>query len=157
MDTLNTLAEVAIAFAGFSSVVVIFRRRDDGSWTQADSQRFLGMITHALHGAGLAFVPQILQHFLSSTALVWALSSLLLGISTLLHAFVATRLELSTSRPHAAMALIQGLVIFALQMANLFSWLGPPGPGLFIVGIFWHTVQAGYLFTMLVAPHSRGA
>lgn len=151
MDSLNTLAEVAIAFAGFSSVVVIFRRPSDGGWSAPEANRFTGMIVHALHAAGFAFVPQILLYFLPSDAMVWAVSSLMLGISTLLHVFVAGRLELATSRAGAIVVLISGLLIFALQLANLFSWLGPPGPGLFLVGIFWHTAQAGFLFFVLVS------
>jgi Na+-transporting NADH:ubiquinone oxidoreductase subunit NqrB len=150
MDTLNTLAQAAIALAGFASVVIVVRRRDHGHWHQADAARFTSMIVHALHGAGFAFVPQMLRYFLPTEDLLWAVSSLALGISTLLQAFIATRLELVVSRRHAAMAFFQGMAIFVLQLANLFSWLGPPGPGLFVVGVFWHTLQAGFLFFMLV-------
>jgi hypothetical protein len=150
VETLNTLAEVAIALAGFSSVVVLFRRRSDGRWDGAEANRFRGMIVHALHAAGFAFVPQILHYFLPGDAMVWAVSSLMLGVSTLLHVSIAGRLELATSRSGAFIVLISGLTIFLLQLANLFSWLGPPGPGLFLVGIFWHTAQAGFLFFVLV-------
>jgi len=155
MDTLNTMAEVAIAFAGFSAVVVIFRRRGDGAWAPADASRFNGMMVHSMHAAGFAFVPQILQHFLPGEAMIWAVSSLLLGVATLLHAFVATRLELGVSRRHAAVVFSMGIIVFALQMANLFSWLGPPGPGLFLVGVFWHTLQAGRLFFRLVSVQPK--
>jgi len=157
VEVLNTLAEVAVAFAGFSSVVIIFRRRSDGAWNDTDANRFMGMIVHALHAAGFAFVPQILQYFLPGEAMVWAVSSLLLGITTLLHVFVAGRLETATYRASAGVVLLAGLAVFMLQMANLFSWLGPPGPGLFLIGVFWHTAQAGLLFFLLVAVRPQRA
>jgi hypothetical protein len=160
MDTLNALAQVAIALAGFSAVVVIFTGGDGSDaadrWHRELGQRFTGMILHAFQAAFFAFVPQMLSHLMPNPEVVWASASLALGAATLIHAFVAYRLERRVS-PAAAFTLMGfGLVVFLLQMANLFSVFAPPGPGLYLVGVFFHVVQSGFLFFILVMTSLEG-
>ena len=39
-ELLFTVAEISVALAGFSAVVVLFKRRDSGKWRAADANRF---------------------------------------------------------------------------------------------------------------------
>ncbi len=54
MDTLLTLA-------GFSAVVVSFKKRDANTWLKLDADRFHGMILHAIL-ALLSLLPAISGH-----------------------------------------------------------------------------------------------
>ena len=55
-DVLFTVAEIAVALAGFSAVVVLFKRRDSGRWRAADADRFHGMVVHGVLHEGLDVV-----------------------------------------------------------------------------------------------------
>jgi len=61
MNTLLTLAEVAITMAGFSAVVVSFKKRDTNTWLKLDADRFHGMILHAIL-ALLSLLPAVSGH-----------------------------------------------------------------------------------------------
>ena len=39
--------EISVALAGFSAIVVLFRRGESGTWLPRDADRFHGMILHA--------------------------------------------------------------------------------------------------------------
>ncbi len=54
MDTLLTLA-------GFSAVVVSFKKRDANTWLKLDADRFHGMILHAIL-ALLSLLPAVSGH-----------------------------------------------------------------------------------------------
>ena len=47
-DVLFSLAQIAVAFAGFSAIVVLFGRGASGRWRQSHADRFHGMVLHAM-------------------------------------------------------------------------------------------------------------
>ena len=50
-ETLFSIAQVAIGLAGFSAIVVGFKRLESGDWHRADADRFNGMLIHAMCAA----------------------------------------------------------------------------------------------------------
>ena len=58
-ELLFTLAEISVALAGFSAIVVLFKRRDSGRWHAADGNRFNGMVFHAIFAAFFCIFPSI--------------------------------------------------------------------------------------------------
>ena len=56
-DILLTLAEVSVAFAGFSGVVAVFGRRDPGTWSFADRFRFFSLVHASLFSLLLCIMP----------------------------------------------------------------------------------------------------
>lgn len=47
-DLLFGLAELSVGLAGFSAIVVLFRRRETGKWRVGDAERFRGIVLHAI-------------------------------------------------------------------------------------------------------------
>lgn len=62
LETLRTLAEIAVGFAGFASIVVAFRRQRE-SWTVVDGVRYRVMPTNSLAACALALLPLVLAEF----------------------------------------------------------------------------------------------
>ena len=60
-DTLLALAEVAVALAGFSAIVVVLKRGVTGQWTSHDADRFHGMIIHAIAAVVFCLLPMIVD------------------------------------------------------------------------------------------------
>ncbi len=79
---LLTIAEVAIAFAGFSGVVVVLGRRDI-PWTAAHLATFWEMIASSLSLLILALLPFVFHYADLSESTVWALSSAMAALGLL--------------------------------------------------------------------------
>jgi hypothetical protein len=78
-EALAALAEVSVAFAGFSGIVTAFRRRDPGAWSRLDRFRFRFMIEFSLATLALSLLPFFLSELGFAEPRVWSLSSLVLG------------------------------------------------------------------------------
>ena len=80
-ETLVGIAELAVALAGFTGVVVAFRSASQGSWNPGDRLRLTFLLESSLTAAGFALLTLVLLHvfprsasvaFVSGSAL-WAL------------------------------------------------------------------------------------
>jgi len=145
---LVTLAEISVALAGFSAIVVLFRRRDAGSWLEADADRFHGMILHAAAATFFCFLPSIVGVFSDDPAAVWGLSSAVLATQILAHVAVILRLA-TTDR------IGRGLQVLGVAAAGGL-WLNVFGIGFqrefgpYLLGVLWHVGQSAVLFVLLI-------
>ena len=80
-DLLQTFAEVAVAFAGFSAVVSMFDRRVDDDDPRVRHYRIRVMVEYSLCVAIFAFVPYLLNEIFVCEEVAWRVSSALLAIS----------------------------------------------------------------------------
>ena len=146
-ETFHVLAEVAIAFAGFASIAVLFRRRGDGEWSRSDAERYRGMLDNSLASCAFALLPSILSAFGTPSTALW------LSCSGLLFAYLAWRMVVSL---HSSDALILfkrsiGAVILLLQLANLTGLPFGRGPASYLAGVALALVIAGISFLQLVS------
>lgn len=157
-DVLLTLAEVAVAFAGFASVVAIFQARWRGDTVPFDLFRFWVMLAFSLALLFFAALPIVL-HFLGlSDATVWRASSALLAafvvgnaawIASLIRRGVETVVSSLTPRISAA-AQVTYVISLVAQASNVAGLFGGPGFGLYLVGLTMLMVGAGVNFVRLV-------
>jgi hypothetical protein len=150
------LAEVSVAFAGFASVVVVFRRRDIAAWSAMDAFRFRGMLVTSLLALSSCLVPLTLGAFSLPEPVVWGTSSAFFLIAYAGFAFrTAPRLleardSPGYSRLSAWIAGAAASVAVTLQALNLFGigFLREPGPH--IAGTAFFVLLSGYYFFRLV-------
>jgi len=107
LDTLFTLGEVAIGMAGFSAIVVLFKRGDSGRWRADDADRFNGMLIHAMAAAFFCVLPAFLAVLIDAPSRLWVVGSALLGTQIALHTGIVLRLP-STQGPARAVVRRQG-------------------------------------------------
>jgi hypothetical protein len=74
-DVLLTVAEVAIAFAGFASLVGILGQRYSSDDPRVSGTRMRGMITFSLMAVGFSLLPFVVYEYGLEEATVWRLSS----------------------------------------------------------------------------------
>jgi hypothetical protein len=79
-EALSVLAEVSVAFAGFSGIVTVFRRRNPGDWSPLDRFRFRFMVEFSLATLFLALAPFFASELGLSERGVWSLCSALLAV-----------------------------------------------------------------------------
>ena len=80
-DILLTTAEVAVAFAGFASLVTILGRRSAQVDPRIIALRFRGMLTNSLLVVAFSMIPLVLFRYGLGEVVVWRLSSILLALA----------------------------------------------------------------------------
>jgi hypothetical protein len=155
MDTLLTIAEIAVAFAGFSSIVVVFRNRDAESWETIDAIRYHVMLAGALMTAVFAGVPFVVSWLAVPTTLVWRVSSaaLLLYLTPLIVGQFRARSLFPSPAGQARW------LVFLLTSSGAAACLGLNVVGIaltgaaepYLVGITWILFLSGWQFYQLVS------
>lgn len=158
-DLLQTFAEVAVAFAGFSAVVSIFDRRAEDDDPAVRHYRVRVMVEYSLCVTIFAFVPYLLNAVLASEGLAWRISSLLLAIS-----WSVVGLQ---SRSRARTALGRSVWSAAPAFSGVATAIGWIGAGIlvanaagipirsagtsYILGLFLPLLQSALYFLRIVA------
>lgn len=156
-EAFSTLAEVAIAIAGFSGIVSVFGRRSQGQWSAAERTRLVGLLIQSFQALLFCVVPFVLLSIPVSESTCWRSLSLLLGITRIgsivllfranIAAFRIPRSEREISVVLSATFIAGDLLTFVALMANAFAF-GVVWP--YLAGIIWLLIQAAALFTRLV-------
>ncbi len=136
--------------AGFSAVVVIFKRRATDLWRKADADRFHGMVIHAILASLFCFLPFLVIEFTGteSDALRWC--SGFLGVATAVQLTGAIRAESSSNLWIKGQLIVVGAAIVVLQGLNAIWDFPRYHLGLYLIGVFWHVMQAAIVFVMLI-------
>ncbi len=82
-DLLYTLAEVAVAFAGFSAIAVVLRRSTPGGLSPHAQRTLWYLVVDCLVVLFLSFLPVLLQQFGCGIERLWAISNAVLGFAHL--------------------------------------------------------------------------
>jgi hypothetical protein len=162
-SALLTTAEIAVAFAGFASVVAVFRRRED-SWAPQDVLRFQLMITASLAVVFFALFPIAIHFFGASASSVWSFSSgvLCLFISLTLGLVARRAVSLTVEanlNPYISWSFIAaGLATVALQALNAAGVIFEQELGPYFVGLLYLLFLAAVSFARMlpVGAHSDG-
>ena len=162
-EILLTFAEISVAFAGFASIAVLFRRREQSRWDPSDAFRYRSMLANSLFSCVFAFLPLVLGRFELPDRALWPICSALLLIyyvwRVLTNIPAALRLAAQQSvRPPRDLVLNMGnaAVVILLQLGNLVAVPFDRGPAPYIAGVALVLVNAGTnFFNLVVVPAPR--
>ena len=152
-DFLQTLAEISIAFAGFSSIVVLFRRREADEWTPEDAFRYRTMLLMSLAALFYSVLPSGIHYWEVSDPVVWRSSSAALSIFIAYVAASGLPISLRFAREgriSLRIVVVFSLCIFGALLVQGFNLFGPPKPGPYITGVLVILGSAGLAFFRLV-------
>ncbi len=148
-DTLLALAEVAVALAGFSAIVVVLKRRESGRWGAGDADRFHGMVIHSICAVVFCLLPSVIDVIVQDPVSTLHITAGVLGAQIIGHCLMV--MALATSGGAFARAMLSlGLLVGCLMFAVFSDWGAHREFAIYTVGIIWHILQAGVLFVMLV-------
>ncbi len=155
-DVLLTIAEVAVAFAGFASIVVLFQHRDPLNWPPAVVVRLRTMIEGSLATLFSALLPFVLHHLGLAGDALWATCSLMLALGYVAFGVLVWRrsrgplASRELSVPFSAtIGVITGVVFFALLL-DAAGILLDRGFGVYLVGVTWTLLFASLMFLRVV-------
>lgn len=158
-ETLRTIAEVAIAIAGFTGVVVVFGSRARGDWTRVEANRLWLLLAQALIPALLSFLPLLLYSGGLESRAIWRISNgtFVLAFAGLGSHIVFKRRALER---HSASVFgtwwfvygtfAGGTLIGATQFAYAAGFLQARGAFLFLAGLLFLVAMAASNFWQLL-------
>ena len=156
-QSLQTIAEISIAFAGFSGLIVS-RRQSSGPLTGLEKFRLQILLALAFGAMFLSFLPEILQNFADPARDIWACAAVALvmySVGFLGWWTVASR-RYARDYPeifnwYAFMRMFTGHVaIIGLQLAALFSLLEDKGAVAYVSGLTWYLLHAAQQFARML-------
>ena len=144
-EFLLTTAEIAAAFAGFASVVVIFRRDRSVQTDESTKVTFQSMLLGSLFTIFFSLLPLALHHLLESFDHAFLISSCLLLI------YIIATFAWGIRRSGGGSALPYAFVALTIAGSQVLGLLGVlPLPQAFVVGVFALLTVSGYAFYSLI-------
>jgi hypothetical protein len=156
-DALGLLAEIAVAIAGFSSIVVVFGGRSEGRWSRADRARLSLLVGGSLAVLFFALFPSAIRFLHGGESITWGASSGLFATFLIAYNVWANRrmrglfaFEPGALNPYVAISMLLLLAVaLVLQVLNL---VGPfhleSGP--YVVGLVLLLMVSATQFVRLV-------
>jgi hypothetical protein len=157
---LESIAEVAIALAGFGGIAAGLGYRARGTWSPDDQFRLMMLAGAALAVVFACFVPYV-AHQLGSPA-PWRMASailLLLPASALLYGawFLRRGLPAGYSRIASWVVVIAHILALALLFPAALGYAGARESGFYVTAILLMLFQASLLFLRLLATSFRSS
>lgn len=157
-DVLLTVAELAVAFAGFASIVVVFQHGRPSSWPPAVPVRLQAMVESSLGTLYATLFPFGLHALGVTGPTLWAISSAAAGVTLI----AVGLLFYLRARPHLPEGELKPAFTFGLAGANVLvvglqvvNALGigmEPSFGPFLVATLFSLVVASLVFLRMVVP-----
>ena len=155
-DTLLTIAELAIALAGFASLVSVIGRRQDDTSRAADSIRLQMMLEVAFRNAAFALLPLPFLQLAPSDPIVWRIASGLYIVMTVGHFFLRLRPnDRSGERWHSVSMLILLSITVVAGLANVLGLGGSNAFSLYLANLLLGLCAAGVSFLSVAASVFR--
>lgn len=151
-DFLLTVAEIAIAFVGFSAIVIVFRRFASGAESGFQNLQVTAIIQVGLLALLLSLLPLLLGLFPFANAAAWRLSSVLFALSSALYVASYARRRARFNPPPGAsqtgyyLRMGSLALVAAVQLLNAFLVPESLVAGIYCVGVIWLLVLLGWIF-----------
>ncbi len=165
-DILHSLAEVAIAFAGFTGVVMVLGGRENGAWQPDDAPALIALLGCSLGVVVFGFVPDLARASHLEPTHAWRVSGLLLGSYHLAiivaHSRARWRVNLRGERQIGRSGPLMAVHVIgiSLVLAQFLTVAGFFSPWLFfsyLLNLVFLLLMAGYAFVaILVEARSQG-
>ena len=165
-QSLQIIAEIGIGLAGFSGLIVAFRK-DAGPLTSVQKYRLQVLLVLAFGAMFLALLPELLHYMGVPPDRLWTLGALVLTCYSVVFViwWIAASFRLKASVPEifnwfAFSRMAAGhIIVVLLQLAVIFSLLDDTSPGPYLAALIWYLLHAVQQFTrmLFVQPKNTSA
>ncbi len=169
VDSLETMAEIAIALTGFTGVVSVFGPRPSGGWVGPERLFLQALLNWSLIAVVLGMLPGVVSSNFEDPEKLWLSVSVVFAVvhfvSLAWFLVAVTRLGLSTFRRFEQIITIFGIPVGVLLVAcQAAAVAGPLRSHLALVyhlGILWYLLISALAFSFMLfprggAPHNEG-
>ena len=161
-DSLQVIAEVGIALAGFSGLIIVFRR-NAGPLDDIQKFRMSLLFILAFGATFLSFLPDLLSSFAVPEERVWFdASASLFGYSLILlwWWFSGSRRlakivpEIFNWYAFTTMA-VGHVIVVVLQLGVMLGLFETRAPGVYMLGLMWYLIHAAQQFVRMLYIQPR--
>ena len=157
-DILTILAEVFIAFAGFTGIVATLGQRSEGKWRPVDVIRFRALVEASLAGLVLCVLPFGFHQFAVAEAITWGVCSAMLAVYvvTFILKVVRNQIKLRATEDPDFVPGVRLILILLSGLVVPIQLLNAAGVGLehtfsgFLVGLIYLLVLCSSMFVLLL-------
>lgn len=161
-DSFQTVAEISIAFAGFSGLIVALRK-NAGPLTDVQKYRLRVLLALAFGAMFISLLPELLQNLGVSEVYVWIYACA--GAATFSFVFLTWWLtasrrivkrvpELFHWSAFSRMALGHAIILL-LQLGVVFSVFDLPSAGILNLALIWYLLHAAQQFSRMLFVQPR--
>lgn len=151
-DTLLTIAEIAVALAGFASIVSVIAQRTEDESRVADSYRLRLMLEVALRNAGFAVLPLPFLPVFASDPMVWRAASGLYLVAALVHGLIRLKTQRLVGPSWFTLCAQVFLALTAItSVANVVGLGGAHAFSLYLASLFFGLTVSGLAFLAVAA------
>jgi len=157
IDSLLTVAEVAVAFAGFATLAGLIGQDPSRDHPEVDAVRLRNMVTISLVVVALSFVPVVVVGIARSERIGWIASSVIATIWTLA-CWIRTVGRARRVRHLPGYSIRLDRTVRALAGCSLIGWVvnstGLPGSfsyEIYLTALLLGLATSGVLFSLVVA------
>jgi hypothetical protein len=163
-ESLQTIAEISIALAGFSGLVVALRKRKN-PLSAVEKYRMQVLLALAFGAMFLSFLPELLMNFGIDTTKLWPCSSsvVILYSGVFVYWWVSASRKIARVAPeifswYAFARMIAGHVIVVLLLVAVIAFpLDVSGAAAYVVALIWYLVHAAQQFTRMLFVQRSGS
>ena len=163
-QSLQIIAEIGIGLAGFSGLIVAFRK-DAGPLTHVQKYRLQILLALAFGAMFLALLPELLHYIGVPAGQLWRLAGLVLSCYSIVFViwWMTASHRLKASAPEifnwfAFSRMAAGHIIAVLlQLAVIFSLLDDTSPAAYLAALIWYLLHAVQQFTRMLFVQPRNA
>ena len=156
-QSLQTIAEISIAFAGFSGLIVALRK-NVGPLSEVEKFRLQILLTLAFGAMFLSFLPELLENLETSVHDTWvyASSAVCTYSSGFLVWWILASRRFAREFPEifhwsAFIRMSVGhIAIILLQISVIFSLVADKGAAAFVIALVWYLIHAAQQFARML-------
>jgi hypothetical protein len=165
-QSLQTIAEIGIAFAGFTGLVTAFRRTS-GPLTSIHKYRLRVLLALSFGAMFLSFLPELLEGLQLPLSTLWRTAALAAALYSFVFVWwwsVATRTMMQSApeifQRYALARMLTGHVaIFLLLAAVVAGSLAPYRSTVYLAALIWYLAHAAQQFSrmLFIQPRDEAA
>jgi hypothetical protein len=154
-DALLTIAEISIAFAGFTSIAVLFRGRSS-RWLQQDAFRFQAMLATSFSALLFSALPIVVHSYGTTESASWGISSAALLVAIVVGGFLSGRaVRRLAEQPDFSLLItlitwVGGFFAGMLLSLNILAVSFNREPGPYLTALLWLLALSSVQFIRLV-------
>ncbi len=156
-DSLQTIAKISIAFAGFTGLIVALRK-NDGRMTAVHKYRLQILLALAFGAMFLSLLPDLLGNYGIPAEDIWPLSSAVLSVYSVifLYWWVSSSRQIMQLHPalfnwFAISRMATGhVLVVLLQLTVVFSLIRDIGAAAYISALIWYLLHAAQQFARML-------
>ena len=163
-ESLQTIAEIGVALAGFSGLVVALRKKA-GPLTEVEKYRLQVLLTLAFGAMFLSFLPEVLTSLELEVHKAWSYSGSALCLYSII--FLSWWIRATRNFIHAFPEIFHWRVftrmilghvgVIVLQLSAIFSLVPVTAATAFVIALIWYLIHSAQQFVrmLFVQPSSN--